>query len=340
MEDLLRQEELVDKHVRDEEPEKAVSLLFDLIVQYVGKRDFSKAEALRERIFQIDSMALTEIVRSAELIEEAKSESIDRSHLELWAELHKKLTPEESNAFYYSLEEKIYEADQPVFSQGDRNRFLYFIDRGRLKMIYSKGGQEILLKTLNSPGIAGEDTFFNHTLCTTSLITVSRVRASLLSDDVLQRWKTEFPVLESKLYDYSHTSEKVEDLLKKKALDRRVHKRVPITGKGTIQLLKPSGTPLGGAFKGSLVDISAGGLCFFVKISKKETARLLLGQKLSIKFAHYSELGQHPVDQVGLVVAVRSHPFEDYSVHVRFDKHLGLHILEAVENFQGAAEPK
>jgi c-di-GMP-binding flagellar brake protein YcgR len=132
---------------------------------------------------------------------------------------------------------------------------------------------------------------------------------------------------------------RVQELLKQKELERRRYRRVALTGKAEIQLLKASGTPVGGAFKGSLIDISMGGLCFLVRINKKETARLLLGQKMSVKFVHSSDVFFHQIEKAGIVVAVRSHSFEDYSVHVKFDELLHKATVADIENYPAPAVP-
>jgi len=73
MTDLLQQENLVDRYVAQNDTDAAVKLLYSLIVQYARGKNFSKAEALREKLFKVDAMALTEIVNAAEIIEKEKS---------------------------------------------------------------------------------------------------------------------------------------------------------------------------------------------------------------------------------------------------------------------------
>ena len=77
-------------------------------------------------------------------------------------------------------------------------------------------------------------------------------------------------------------------------------------------------TPVGKAFKGDLCDISLGGLCFLVRITKRETTRLLLGKNLRLSFVGASGETAKGLDQEGCIVAVRYHPLEDCSIHVRF----------------------
>lgn len=332
MNELSEQEALVDQYVKESNTEAAVALLLDLITRCAKEKDFVKANALREKLSEVDSMALTEIIRSGEIIEEEQRKSIDKNHLNIWSELYGSLTIEETNALYYAMKECLYDADQLVFKQGERNPNLYFIDEGQLSVVCSKGGMEILLKTVGSGDIAGEDTFFSDTVCTASLMTLSRAKLRVLNENALTAWQEAVPSLEAKLRDFCLKFEKVDELLKKKGLDRRSHRRVNISGKCVIQILSVSGNPAGKAFKGNLSDISVGGLSFFIRIAKKETASLLLGRNLNIKFNLPSGDPQERIDQNGTVVAVRSHLFEDYSIHVKFDKALSERVLQDLES--------
>ena len=112
MNNLLRYEELVDQHVRHDNKEAAVELLFDLILRHAREKNFEKAEALRERLFEVDPMSLTEIIKSAEIIEEEKNESIDPDHLDVWSGMYDLLTTEEGCSI------------EPVSP-----RFLFFFER-------------------------------------------------------------------------------------------------------------------------------------------------------------------------------------------------------------------
>jgi CRP-like cAMP-binding protein len=327
MADLSQNEKLVDQYVNQGNKEGAVKLLFDLIVTYAKKKDFSKAELLREKLYEVDSMALNEIVRSGEIIEEEKSESIDRDHLVIWSKLYDSLSDEQANALYYAMKDATYDIDETVFKQGERNSNLYFINQGQLKLVYRDAGREVLLKTLGTGHIAGEDAFFFESVCTTSMITLSRVKLKFLEKDTLLKWRDEFPGIESKLQEYCLKFKNVPDLLKARNLDRRSQKRVKLSGKGAIQLLGASGKPLGRAFKGELSDISVGGLSFTIRISKKENARLLLGRKMNIKFAIPLGSSKHKIDINGTVIGVMSHPFDDYSIHIKFDKLLDEKLL-------------
>jgi hypothetical protein len=130
--------------------------------------------------------------------------------------------------------------------------------------------------------------------------------------------------------------EKAGALLEKKGLDRRLQKRLSLSQRGLVQILDSSGKPMGSAFKVRMADISAGGFSFLYKISKEKTARLLLGRKLNLKLGLPAGGRLQKVDRDGTVVAVRSQPFDDYSVHVRFDDMLGEDAVEEMARLFGA----
>ena len=329
---LHQQLEQVDQYVGENNNEAAVKLLFDFIVKYAREKNFPNAEVLREKLYEVDPMALTEIVRAGEIIEEEKSESIDQDHLDIWPKLYDTLSTEEANALFYALAEEIYDAGRTIMKQGELNSKLYFVNQGQLKVVYSRDGREILIKNLSTGELAGEDSFFSLSVCTTSIITLSQVKLNVLDKAILQKWKDEYPSLESKLHDYCLKLEKTNDLLKKKGMDRRSQKRVNLSGKVSIQLLSASGSPVGKSFGGELSDVSAGGLSFYIKTAKKETASLLLGRNLNIKFILSAGKSQHKIDQNGKVIGVHYHLLSDYSIHMSFDKMLDENMIEEIEN--------
>jgi len=272
-------EKLVGQHIAGGDTNAAVKLLFKMIVQSAREKNFPKAEQLRERLLEVDPMALDEIISSAEIIEEGKSQSLDPIHMQIWSKLYDTLDTEEKNELFYSMQDLILGVNQTVFSQGKLNTNLYFINQGQLKMIYQDKAGDVLLYTLGPGQLAGQENFFSTTVCTTSLISLSNVNLKYIAKDSLLKWKKEAPALEQKLSDFCAGFPSATALLKSKKMDRRALKRVKLSGKGQIQLLNRSGEPIGKSFKGELSDISVGGLSFEIRISKEETARLLLGRR-------------------------------------------------------------
>lgn len=324
-------EKLVSQHIANGDTNAAVKLLFKMIVQYAEEKNFIKAEQLRERMLEVDPMALDEIISSAEIIEEGKSQSLDPIHMQIWSKLYDMLDTEEKNELFYSMQESVLGINKAVFSQGKLDTNLYFINQGQLKMIYENKAGDVLLYTLGSGQLAGQENFFSNTVCTTSLITLSNVNLKYLAKDTLLKWKTELPTLEQKLNDFCDGFPSATKLLQSKKMDRRALKRIKLSGKGLINLLNRAGEPIGKSFKGALSDISVGGLSFEIRISKEETARILLGRRISIALNVSKSIASQVIDQKGIIVGVYPFPFEDYSIHVKFDKQLDQAVINAME---------
>lgn len=331
MENIIQQEELIQKYLAQDNKEAAMKLLFELVTACAREKNFRAAESLRDRMFEIDPMALTEIIRSGEIIEEEKSDAIDREHREIWSRLYEQLTVEEANALYFALKSARFKAEEAIYSQGEWKPQLFFLNSGRAKIVYFREGREVLLKLLNAGQVAGEDTFFTSTICTTSLIAVSSVELNYLDAGVLKAWKKDFPVLESKLQAFASKGEKIKDLLQARELDRRSFKRITTGGKGTVNLMSPSGNLLGKPFKVEVCDVSRGGMCLLVRITKRETASLLLGQRLSIGYLNPQMDLSKTINAKGTVVAVRFHPFEDCTINVKFDDLLPERLINEFE---------
>jgi hypothetical protein len=73
MENPKFKEDLIEKYLSDNDSDSAIEVLLELIAGMALSQDFHAAEALRDRIFAIDPMALNAILRAAEIIEREKS---------------------------------------------------------------------------------------------------------------------------------------------------------------------------------------------------------------------------------------------------------------------------
>jgi len=322
----------VDERIKSKDIEGACKLLFDLIVEYARDKNFEKAEALHEKLYETDPMALTEIVRSSEIIEEEKSDSVDREHLEIWSGLYNTLSKTEGNALYYSMKSINFEAGEPIMEQGRLNSRLFFINKGEAQALFTQGGKENLISSLKAGDIMGQDSFFSATVCTVSMVALSSVKVSFLETDILKKWKKDVPALESKLYDYCLKNNPVKRAMDGKGLERRSHNRINISGTVMFQLLEKSGHPMGKAYKGELSDISAGGLSFIIKSSKKETVRMLLGRRLKISFQlPIKNNAYQGVEEAMTVIAAQAQVFDDYSIHLKFDNKWETSAIERID---------
>ncbi|RJX18373.1 MAG: cyclic nucleotide-binding domain-containing protein, partial [Desulfobulbus sp.] len=258
--------------------EVAKKQLFDLVVACARKKDFFNAERLRERIYEIDPMALMEIIQSGDIIEEEKSGAISKDHLDIWARLLTVLTSEEFNSLYHEMEERTYRPEETIVSQGAKNDELFFINQGSARVSYMGGEKELFLKNLGSGEIAGEN-FFNASVWTVSLTAQQQTSVSVLKRENLARLEQRIPGIESKLVDYYNRASDLYAAMKKKGMDRRTHERYRVEGKIQLQIVDNKDRILS-SFRGQLTDISQGGLSFFIRITKKENCRLLLGRAI------------------------------------------------------------
>ena len=250
MDSTTEQEKLIDQYLGEGKQDAAVKALYELIVECAKKHDFMKAEALRDKLFEIAPMALNEISRSADIIDDEKSRSIDHIHRKIWSKLYDSLTTEEANELYFAMKEHVYREGEKIFSVGDADNNLYFLDSGEAKMVYMKQNEEIL-KVMEPGYTAGEDTFFYTTSTkTVSLIAKSKVKVHSLGRNVQERWKDKFPALEQKLQEYCEKSGRVSEILTQKGMSRRRNRRIKINGKVSAQLLQPTGAPTGKPFLG------------------------------------------------------------------------------------------
>ena len=328
MQDSIDPEKLLETYLRENNRESAVELLFDLIVKNATAKNFSKAEQLREKLFEVDPMALDRIVRSAEIIEAAKIDAIDPVHRDIWSHLYGKLTKEEKIALYYGMNKASFEAEQIIFRQGEMNSNLYFINAGRLKMFYHKDKHGILLKTIGPGDIAGEDTFFSNSTCTFSMMADSPVKLNFLEKTVLKKWQDEASNLESKLQTYCAELESINDLLQKKELERRAHRRYAVSGNATIQI---AAEPDNKIFKGDLSDISASGVSFTMSTSSI-AAESLLGRHLNLKLTFDQAFSELRIERSGSIVGIHHQMFNDYLINVKWAEALDNETMQRIKS--------
>jgi CRP-like cAMP-binding protein len=322
MTNLQEQEALIEDHISKGDVDEAVKLLYDLSIYFAKAKDFKKAEELRDKLIQVNSMALTEIIKSAEIIEAEKTASVDKKHQQIWLDLYETLTPEEGNDLYYSLEKVELDPDQTILQQGRLNSKLFFVDQGTLKVVFSQEDQLSFVKDIMPSETAGDDTFFSISLCTTSTITTSGVQIKYLTRAKFDIIAEKFPGFADKLESFCRkiTPNSISEILKQKEVERRQHQRHNITGKIITQLLHSDGKLLSSPFAGSIDDLSRGGLSYSIKCSKQSTARMLLGRPAQLQME--VQLGQTSTTIMtkGQIVCAKGILFNDYSIHVKFSK--------------------
>jgi len=325
--DFIRQMGRVDQLVKDKDTGSAAKLLFEMIVKYAGEKDFEKAEGLRDKLMDVEPMALSDIIKSGEIIEEEKSKSIDQEHMRLWSELYKNMTPEESSTLFFALKSVKYGPGHTIFKKGDHDSRLYLINKGQIKLVFYQGDREILIKELKPGDMLGEDAFFSLSLSTMTAITLSAVELNYLEKDILSKWELKSYGIEPKLHDYYLKIKRADDTIESKASQQRTHERVGISGKVRVQFMDSAGIAVGESIIGALSDISEGGMSFYLNIKKEKITKLFIEPRLNLKFSLPVGGAPQRFDLNGTMVAAIPH-YYDYSIHVKFDNRLEKQVIE------------
>lgn len=318
MPDVKDLEKQVDTLLAGGDRAGAVRTLFDLVVRHARAGHFPEAEALRERLISVDDMALSEIIRSAEIIEAAKSAAVDPEHLRIFAALYGRLTDEERNALFFALTPASHAAGDVLVRQGETHPRLYFLDRGQLKLFFLRGSREQLIQTLEPGMLTGQETFLSICGASATLEALTPVEVRVLEQATLLDWKERLPSLAAKLLDHLRQQQAASRrFVAQGGVERRASRRVKIEGKATLQVLDAAGQPRSKPFRGDLADISATGLSLQIKATEK-SARMLLGHTLHLALNVAAAGRAHATECRGTVVALNQLVFGDFTLHLKF----------------------
>ncbi len=312
---------------------EAGQLLYEECVEAAKDKNFDVAEMLRDRILEVDPNALAEVIKAGECIEEERNSSISSNHLTIWQDLYGTLTTDEFNALYYILKSKNYTSGSIIVEQGTNNPFLYFINSGQARLTCWRGKNEIFLKKIGPGDIVGTVPFFDVSVWTVTLTAIGKTNIHVLERKKFLELLDQYPGLESCLLKYCEKSEKIPELLEMSGEDRRQYPRFPVTILVKHTLLDEYGNPSMRSFNGEIVDFSEGGFSFYIKISRKENARLLLGR--GIKTILEDGTGG-TFECQGVIVAVRLQRYveSDYSVHVLFNETIPSKTVKNIVSIQ------
>jgi CRP-like cAMP-binding protein len=303
-----------------EDKSQLIKRLFAEIQVAAKAKDFTRAEELREKLIEIDPMALREIIKASEIIEEEKTAGADREHLAIWDNLYGDLSQEERNCVFYSMKKYLLPPKKMILAHGALNNRLFLIDKGRVTIFFPKDGKNIILAQLGRGDILGEYTFSTISLCSASAITHSEVQLRCLENAATDGWEDKCPGLYDKLIEFCLKHGRVDEIIRAKKLEKRTYSRFPAEGRVTAVVLTKEGEKSEAVFAGGLSDISVAGACFTFRCTKKATARALLARHLLLSISN--ERGDAPtvISAIGKVMRVSFHLYEDYSVHVRFNE--------------------
>lgn len=295
--------------------DKARDQLIELTVACAQGGDLSSANRLRDLLYEIDPMALREIIKVNEIIEQAMSGAVDENFNLAWSGLRESLTREEFLGLYHALETHEVAQGKTVVQMGSRLDAIFLVNKGNLNVVCRAGEKNVVCKVLE-PGSMISENCFQPSLWTVNLVTLSPGNLGVLRLERLVELEGRFPGIESKLRRYYDKINDVPRLLQEHNINRRRFARFRADSKITFQVLDKDGKPDERAFKGELHSIAQGGLAFLLRIVKKENRRMLFGRRLVVTVP----LASGVLKFSGTVVAVTLHdPQEhDYSIHVAF----------------------
>lgn len=324
---------IVDKAaslIEDDDMESACQLLFNQVRITAREKDFASAEFLRDKLLEVNPMALSEVIEAGEIIEEEKNTSISSHHLTIWNDLYEYMTTEEFNAMYYAMSLQNYSANEQIVKVGETDSSLYFINSGLISLSCKIGPEDVFLKRLQQGDIVGVGQFFSVSVWTYALKAQSECQISVLERESFAKILDSHPSVESKLEKFCSKFNIVPELVKMIGGDRREFPRYPVSIIVNSILLDPYGNPGKRSFKGEMLDISKGGLCFSIHISSKENARLLLGRQI-ITEVKTGQAGTLRCTGVIVGVKYQEENQHDFSIHVKFHSILQqAHVIQVI----------
>jgi hypothetical protein len=316
---MRKAEEEIQALVNAGKTQQAGLLLYNQAMAAAKIKDFSLAEALQERLLEIDSMAFSQVIKLSELIAEQKSSSISSHHLAVWKDLYEEMTTEDFNRLYYSLHEEYYHKGDIIVQAGETDNNLYFLNSGYVSLSCVVCGSDVFLKRMQPGDILGGEQFFSHSVWTITLGALSDIQVQVLEKEMFKKIVEESPLIENTLRKYCEKYVHVAELIKISGDDRREFPRYSVHLHTRNVLLDPFGSNKKRTFSGELFDISRQGLAFTIRLSKSDNARLLLGRHIMTSI----QLQDQGLPELnGVIVGVRLHEpiMQDYSVHVKLAK--------------------
>jgi CRP-like cAMP-binding protein len=335
--DRMMKTDFISKLIQGKSEAEVIKAFYNGIVRYAGLKDFARAEQLRETMMEMVPNAITEIVKTGEIIENEKTAAMDFEKIKPWAALFNKFTPGEAVAIYYLLKTVTAKVHQRIFQQGDCDNRLYFIESGKLKLscFDKQVKKNVVFATLEKGDICGVETFFTHTTHTTTLTVLEDAQITYLDKKSYQKLLVDHPSIDAKLIQYCETHQKKIKIQDADNLFRRAHPRFQTTLTGKIQRIDSRGNLSDQVSTVTVADISMGGLCCIARNLGVGEAANLHQSLVQVSFAYQKFEILHEQTKVAEVVSVRFLPFGDSSIHLRFKTPLEEHKVHEIARNTG-----
>lgn len=319
----------IQRLLQENKMAEVTTLIADHAIQAAKEKDFVTAEILRDRMMAVNPNALIEVIRVGEIIEDEKSHAISSHHLTIWSELYDFLDTETFSALYHCQRLQEYQANEVIVHQGEANATLFFINSGQVAITCSHGKKEVFVKRLDSGEIVGVGPFFDVSVWTVTLTTITPVKLMILERQPFLKLLPKHPGLESRLADFCRRSDNIAELLQSSGENRREEVRHALQLTVVNCLVDSHGKPSPQKFRGQVEDVSIGGLALLIRISKKENARLLLGKHI-VSFLPMGLAEERELRGEIVGVTLLDYVEKDYIVHVRFEQPMSEADLKSI----------
>lgn len=308
---------------------EALACILEAITTAARKKDFITAEKLRTWLMEIDSMALSEIIQAAEVIEEERKAAIDKEHLRTWKALIEQISLESFSALYHNCSWQTWEPGAMIVSQGELKPNLYFVNKGKIQLLIKCEGRSEPVTLLEPGNIFGAETFFEPSVWTVEAKSLG-VELFMLSRETFHKLAEHHPALADTLQSHAGKPLLTRNFFSRTRKTRRRHERKEAHNRVAIVLLDEQDRETEKSAKGDLIDISAGGLALSFHASRKKAADALLGRK--VRFAIVCHDAEPQVVRVGVVRAIKVHdPIGNrYSLHAEFTQPLIASELRSI----------
>jgi len=304
--------------------EEAGRVFIEAINRLTQRADITHAQRLRHWFGQQQPDNPQALAKAAELISAGADASVEKSHLEIWADFYDNLTTEEFTAFHQALTHRDYLDEEVIARQGEEQNSLYMINSGRVKVIHhNRAGGDALLQTLASGALVGSGNFLDPAIWSAMAVSVGPANLSRLDLALLPAWEEQQPELARKLREFCAGFTSIDEAFRKSGQERRRFARYAVQAPAEMRLLDEAGEKLDFAYNGKLIDISEQGLSVRMRITSRRDARQLLSRDACFSLA--AETSASPVLVAnGKIVAVREFASEEKE-EIENSLHVSLH---------------
>lgn len=290
------------------------------IKRAVQEKQFQEAESLRERLVEVDPMAISEVIKAAELIEDAMTAAVDMEHVATWPDLYEPLSQEEKNCLFHSMKSYQLSENRALLQYGALNNRLFFIEKGTVVVAIPQEGSEKLkvFAQLGKGDVLGEYSFATLALCSATAVTKTPVELRCLEGKMAESWSEKQPGLYGKVVEFCQKHGQIDHITERKEQEVHPNPRYPVEGRVKATLLNKSGQDDGLFFNGDVGEISRSGCSIAIHCSQKETIRNLLTKSFAIDFNCTNKEKDIVFSSVGRVVRVSVLLHDDYLLHMGF----------------------